>query len=101
MGQIYVVVKVFDLARAPPELREARDFVDLRPAPGRDATPILEIEVGAFDTAGMHDGAPHRAITLAQYQLHRWLEAGGARKGEAVLLRWSSAVPAAISGQPS
>ena len=100
MAQAYVWVKLFDLAQAPPDLRDASALADLRPAPGRSDVAILELEVGSFESLGLHDGAPRRAITATEYRLHRWLETNGASQGEAVFLRWPAG-RAASAARPS
>lgn len=86
----FEMVKVFDLSQAPTELRDADDFALLRPGPTAEGTPILTLRVGQYTSPidGPINDCITRAITLAEYQLHRWLTEWGAEEGEAVLLRW-------------
>ena len=93
----YEVVKVFDLSGAPQDLREAEDLASLRPAADDDASTILTIQVGQFDSP--KDGPIYdcitREVTFVEYRLHRWLMDEGAKDGETVLLRWKHDTQAA------
>ena len=87
----YRVVKVFDLSRAPLELRDSDDLAPLRPSPAEDDAPILSLKVGQDHSLndGPFNDSITREVTLAEYQLHRWLTEQGADEGESVLLRWN------------
>ncbi len=85
-------IKMFDLANAPMDLREADDLAALKPSdPGREPA-VLELQVGRYESS--IDGPPGdtmtREVTFTEYQLHQWLAQHGAEQGERVLLMWSS-----------
>ena len=87
---LYETVKVFDLAMAPPDLREADDLAVLRPGAEEDQAAILTLKVGHYTshkTGPIYDCIT-REVTLTEYKLHRWLTEQGAEQGEFVLLRW-------------
>ena len=85
-------VKIFDLAYAPPEVREGGDFVTLLSNGGELDTILLSVVVGQYsarvDSAG--NEYETREITYGEYRLHLWLLESGAELGESVLLRWSA-----------
>ena len=84
-------IKMFDLANAPLDLREADDLSELKPSDTSREPAVLELQVGRFES--FIDGPPGdtttREVTFAEYQLHRWLAEHGAEQGERVLLMWS------------
>ena len=86
----YEMVKVFDLATAPPDLRESDDLAALRPGADEDQAAILTLKVGQYASPklGPVNDCITREITLTEYRLHRWLTEQGAMQGENVLLRW-------------
>ena len=85
-------IKMFDLANAPIDLREADDLAALKPSEAVRGPAVLELQVGRFESE--IDGPPGdnitREITFTEYQLHQWLAEHGAEQGERVLLMWSS-----------
>ena len=88
-------VKIFDLAHAPPEVRESGDFVALLAHGGDLDSILLGVVVGRYgagvDSAG--NEYETREITYSEYRLHLWLLESGAERGESVLLRWSGTQP--------
>ena len=86
----FETVKLFDLANAPSDIRDADDLAALRPNPVEHESAILTLQVGQFDSTkegSIYDNIT-REITLTEYRLHRWLTEQGAEKGETVLVRW-------------
>ena len=85
-------VKMFDLANAPIDLREADDLAALKPSDLSREPAVLELRVGEYETP--IDGPPGdtmtREVTFTEYKLHQWLAEHGAEQGERVLLMWSS-----------
>ena len=85
-------IKMFDLANAPIDLREADDLAALKPCDAGGEPAVLELRVGRYES--FIDGPPGdtitREVTFTEYQLHRWLAEHGAEHGERVLLMWSS-----------
>ena len=84
-------VKIFDLAHAPPEVREGGEFASLLSTGGDLDTILLGVVVGQYnaevDSAG--NEIETREVTYGEYRLHLWLEENGPELGESVLLRWS------------
>ena len=85
-------IKMFDLANAPMDLREADDLAALKPTgavrepavlPSNASVRPSEVEPVSGDTMT-------REVTFTEYQLHQWLAEHGAEQGERVLLMWSS-----------
>ena len=86
-------VKIFDLAHAPPEVREGGDFMALPSTSGDLDAILIGVVVGQYNVELDSDGneVETREITFGEYSLHLWLLENGAELGESVLLRWSAA----------
>ena len=91
---LYETVKVFDLSKAPLDVRDSDELSALRPTADNVEPAILTLKVGDFDTPreGPAEDCITQEITLAEYRLHQWLRDQGAGSGEKILLLWKDGV---------
>ena len=83
---VYETLKLFDLAQAPANLREATELEPLRPSgPNREAgiVPLHVSRHGLFE-----DANDSQAVSLTEHLLYRWLLESGCDEGEKILLTW-------------
>jgi hypothetical protein len=74
-------VKLFDLAEAPGEIRDAVRPVARAHASALDESAIWEVTVGTYD---WQDAAE-------EWAMHRWMQENGAVEGETVLVKLDDA----------
>ncbi len=87
----YETIKLFDLARAPTELRDIDDLKPLQPATNNVLElPLLWFRVEDSASASPVANSEQAAglVSLSEYLLNRWLLAEGVGAGETVILTW-------------
>ncbi len=97
----YILVKIFDLSTAPPELQSAIESQMLRPHDGNSDPALLAVWVGTRTSSLERptEASDTSKVTAWEHSLHRWLRQSGAIAGDVVLLNWGSP-PGASVPQP-
>ena len=93
----YETIKLFDLARAPTELRDIDDLKPLQPATNDVLElPLLWFRVEDSASASSVPDSEQTAglVSLSDFLLNRWLLAEGVGAGETVILTWRNGADA-------
>ena len=88
----YTIVKVFDLATAPPELQDAAELQILKQTGQNEDEPMLKVWVGPRTTTIEPPAEPMGALKVSAWEhyLHGWLSQAGAVAGDTVFLTWTA-----------
>ncbi len=87
----FTLIKLFDLAVAPPELQNTAELQILRRT-SADDEPMLKLWVGRKMTTIVPPDCTADVETVSAWEhfLHGWLSQSGAVEGDTVYLTWST-----------
>ena len=88
----YTLVKVFDLATAPPEIQDTVELQVLKQTSTDQDEPMLKVWVGPRTTTIEPPVEPFEALKVSAWEhyLHGWLSKAGAVSGDTVFLTWTA-----------